>query len=588
MRKLALLLLLFPSLAYAQSVRYQSQVTGRLGPIAGASVAVCTQPANTSTTPCSPLATLATSTSTTSGGTNPTTTDQNGNFFFYAASGNYTVQIYSPQITSPFVQPDTLLACGASGNCTITGTVDAGKDNSIFWAGSTLYPTCQSAVTAAGTTNKSIIAIRSDYAAAACPATIPENITVVSYDAVNRCDVLNSTPPCSAVSYNFDDTVVYSQEKHQLNTSHQDANGVTLNLYGVTTLMNATANGTSGIDGISGEANTKGTLSGTFGALQAHEADATLRSTGGTISNVRAGIFYVNSDVGSTTAVTNVFGVDALGCNTISGAVPTNCYGAFFHRQDLAGVGKASGRNYSFASEGPGLFQYISSTGFAGIDMEASNHGTHHVLFTNSSNQLILGAVDATGGLLLEDSSGGVQQTILSTGTAFAKILPLPNNTVALTADWTCGTAGTVASCVAATIIGSGGGVPLTFTLPLIAQSYTLECDGVVGQATAATANQWNLLTATNGATNVTASYSMATAATASAYGAVTDQASTTTTFQIAPSWTLGGTATKMPFHIWAKVEGASVSGTVVSLQLVAPTVGDLVTIYRGTACRVF
>lgn len=170
----------------------------------------------------------------------------------------------------------------------------------------------------------------------------------------------------------------------------------------------------------------------------------------------------------------------------------------------------------------------------------------------------------------------------------FTGINNFPGNTAALTADWTCGTGGTVASCVAATIIGSGGGVPLTFTLPLVAQSYTLECDGVVGQATAATANQWNLLTATNGATNVTANYDMYTAATAKAGGAVTDQASTTTTFQIAPSWTLGGTATKMPFHIWAKIEGASASGTVVSLQLVAPTVADLVTIYRGAACRVF
>ena len=171
---------------------------------------------------------------------------------------------------------------------------------------------------------------------------------------------------------------------------------------------------------------------------------------------------------------------------------------------------------------------------------------------------------------------------------AFTGVQNFSGNTVALTADWTCGTGGTVASCAAATIIGSGGGVPLTFTLPLIAQSYTLECDGVVGQATAATANQWNLLTATNGATNVTANYSMATAATAYAAGAVTDTASTTTTFQIAPSWTLGAAATKMPFHIWAKIEGASASGTVVSVQLVAPTVGDLVTIYRGAVCRVF
>ena len=184
--------------------------------------------------------------------------------------------------------------------------------------------------------------------------------------------------------------------------------------------------------------------------------------------------------------------------------------------------------------------------------------------------------------------AGNANPVVFPQGINPTGISPFTANTVALTADWTCGTGGTVASCVAATIIGSGGGVPLTFTLPLAAQSYTLECDGVVGQATAATLNQWNLLTATNGATNVTANYMMATAATASAYGAVTDTTSTTTTFQITPSWTLGGTATKMPFHIWAKIEGASVSGTVVSIQLVAPTIADLVTIYRGAACRLF
>ncbi len=161
-------------------------------------------------------------------------------------------------------------------------------------------------------------------------------------------------------------------------------------------------------------------------------------------------------------------------------------------------------------------------------------------------------------------------------------------NVVALTADWTCGTAGTVADCSTAQIVGSGGGVPLTFTLPLVARSWTWQCDGVVGQATAATANSWNFLTATNGATNVTANYSMNTAATAMTGGAVTDQASTTTTVVIAPTWTLGGTATKMPFHIWGRVEGASASGTVLSLQLLAPTVADVVTIYRGTSCRIW
>jgi hypothetical protein len=96
------------------------------------------------------------------------------------------------------------------------------------------------------------------------------------------------------------------------------------------------------------------------------------------------------------------------------------------------------------------------------------------------------------------------------------------------------------------------------------------------------------MLTATNGATNVTAFYDMYATATSKVSGATTDQASTTTTFNIGGTWTLGGTATKMPFHIWARIEGASASGTVVSLQLVAPTVGDLVTIYRGASCRIF
>jgi hypothetical protein len=161
----------------------------------------------------------------------------------------------------------------------------------------------------------------------------------------------------------------------------------------------------------------------------------------------------------------------------------------------------------------------------------------------------------------------------------------LNGNKVQLTADWTCGTAGTVSSCTAAVIVGSGGGVPLTFTLPKSAQNYHVHCEGVVGQATAATANSWNFLTATTGATNVLASYNMNTAATAMTGGATTGTAATTTTVVIGPTWTLGGTATKMPFHVDIMLEGAAAAGTVVSLQLVAPTVADLVTIYRGTTC---
>lgn len=124
MRKLLLAsLLLLPSAALAQSVRYQSiALSSRGTPLSNQNVAVCTQPANTNTQPCSPLATLATSTSTTSGGANPLTTDSNGNFFFYAAPGRYTVQIYGPQVGTQFVQADTVLACDPTGACDFTSS----------------------------------------------------------------------------------------------------------------------------------------------------------------------------------------------------------------------------------------------------------------------------------------------------------------------------------------------------------------------------------------------------------------------------------------------------------------------------------
>jgi hypothetical protein len=218
----------------------------------------------------------------------------------------------------------------------------------------------------------------------------------------------------------------------------------------------------------------------------------------------------------------------------------------------------------------------------------ATNRVTAQNIVGNGSATILndaLNSITDTNTLIkLYDSNAAGFAPVYYAGGQIVKAI---GNSVALTADWTCGTGGTVVSCTTAQIIGSGGGVPLTLTLPLATQSYTLTCDGVVGQATGATANQWNLLTATNGAVNITANYSMGTAATASAYGAVTDTASITTTFQIAPNWTLGGTGTKMPFHIWARIEGASVSGTVVSLQLVAPTIGDLVTIYRGSSCTI-
>ncbi len=195
-------------------------------------------------------------------------------------------------------------------------------------------------------------------------------------------------------------------------------------------------------------------------------------------------------------------------------------------------------------------------------------------------------AIAGTANQVAASGSTGAVTLSIPTNPVLPGISSLAGNSVALTADWTCGTAGTVGDCSTAVIVGSGGGVPLTLTLPLAARSYEWNCWGVVGQATAATANSWNFITSSNAATNVMAEYIMGTAATASAYGAVTGS-SVTTSVVISPAWTLGGTTTKMPFHVHGRIEAASASGTVISFQLVAPTVGDVVTIYRGASCEV-
>jgi hypothetical protein len=120
----ALLAMLVGTGAAAQDVssRYQGQVIGTRGlPLANQNVAVCTQPADTSTQPCTPRPTLGTSTTTTTGGANPLTTDVNGNFFFYAPPGKYTIQVYGPQVGTPFVQPDTLIQFGTTSNTVFTG-----------------------------------------------------------------------------------------------------------------------------------------------------------------------------------------------------------------------------------------------------------------------------------------------------------------------------------------------------------------------------------------------------------------------------------------------------------------------------------
>jgi len=127
--QLALLLLSCAAIAQSQGVRYDNISLARGGfPAAGVTVAVCTQPANVTTTPCSTLATLYTDTtkSTACSGvllpppstpsqpcSNPFLTDGLGNYHFYVTPGTYTIQIYGSGITTQ-VFYDQCISCSSS------------------------------------------------------------------------------------------------------------------------------------------------------------------------------------------------------------------------------------------------------------------------------------------------------------------------------------------------------------------------------------------------------------------------------------------------------------------------------------------
>ncbi len=106
---LCLLLVFCIGSARAQNSRKDDLVINARGvPVAGASVAVCTQPANTSTAPCSPLALIYSDPGLTQALANPTTSDGLRNYFFYASPGRYTIQIYGPGVGTRVV-PDVIL-----------------------------------------------------------------------------------------------------------------------------------------------------------------------------------------------------------------------------------------------------------------------------------------------------------------------------------------------------------------------------------------------------------------------------------------------------------------------------------------------
>lgn len=112
---------LLPS-AYAQGTRKDDIVFNSRGiPLAGATIRVCAMPA--SGQPCTPLALIYSDAALTQALSNPTTTDGLGNYSFYAAPGQYEIEISGPGITTKQI-PNVILPNDPS-SPTFSGAVTA-------------------------------------------------------------------------------------------------------------------------------------------------------------------------------------------------------------------------------------------------------------------------------------------------------------------------------------------------------------------------------------------------------------------------------------------------------------------------------
>jgi hypothetical protein len=125
--------------AHAQNVRQDGVVSSRSGqPAGGAFVAVCTQPANTSVAPCSPLAPLCSSLSDIAcTQTNPVQADGLGNFHFYAklTSLPVTIQYFGPNVPTYSVPDQTFGGGNGSGGSPGGSSLQLQYNNAGFFAG---------------------------------------------------------------------------------------------------------------------------------------------------------------------------------------------------------------------------------------------------------------------------------------------------------------------------------------------------------------------------------------------------------------------------------------------------------------------
>ena len=153
-----------------------------------ATIAVCTQPANTASAPCSPLAALCSSlTDTSCTSPNPLTADSLGNYHYYAKIVNapFTIQIYGPQVAVPLVIRDQFLSGNLVGANLVSPTVTGGtfsttsSFNNICMVDGTVHTNIASCVTALPTNGGAIYLPAGSYTQALGALTFSNPIRVM-------------------------------------------------------------------------------------------------------------------------------------------------------------------------------------------------------------------------------------------------------------------------------------------------------------------------------------------------------------------------------------------------------------------------
>jgi hypothetical protein len=293
-------------------------------------------------------------------------------------------------------------------NAFAAGPITASSLDNILFVDGAKYGNIAAAVAGAGLSSNALIVIPSSYSGTECPATALLNVTF--------WDLRGGNNVCSQniLSYNTTSGSGLVSFVRGIHTTSSVTSAGNVSGYFQNILNNATCVGTCTVDGGSFELDIQGTFTGAMASSNGAEDAISVTSTGGAIAELDGELGYLNSGLGSTTAITTVVGVHGIGCHNILGTAPVNCYG-FFGDQQFAG----SARNYAGGFSGPALALFGSNASYAGLDAEDASHVAHQWLLIDASNNTVMKAVNAAG-IQLQSSAGTPQQKITSTGTVFS------------------------------------------------------------------------------------------------------------------------------------------------------------------------